>query len=323
MIEVDPSLLTDPDNDYYSSDNDTSTESITSSIQQYIYENGRRYHAYYGTEKWHMPTDEVEQERLDLSHEIFRTAWRGNLHEAPLHEPQRILDIGTGTGIWAIDMADRYPMAMVIGTDLSPIQPSFIPNNCRFEVDDVMQEWTFQDNCFDFIHGRNIASGISDWNHLASEMMRSTAPGGYVELCETSIGTVHCDDGTMKPDHSVVIFGHHLRDALTKIGRPQPDHQFMANVLIQAGYEDVKMLSAKEPIEPWPKDPQLKKVGAMNLLNAETGYESHGMAVFTRVLAMDSEKARQLCREATEASRNKNYHIYGENYSVYGRKPVR
>lgn len=56
-----------------------------------------------------------------------------------------------------------------------------------------MQEWTFQDvrlfeyqsypshnliiffdsqNCFDFIHGRNIASGISDWNHLASEMMR-------------------------------------------------------------------------------------------------------------------------------------------------------
>jgi hypothetical protein len=63
----------------------------------------------------------------------------------------------------------------------------------RFEVDDAMQEWTFQDvrlfeyqsypshklitffdsqNCFDFIHGRNIASGISDWNHLASEMMR-------------------------------------------------------------------------------------------------------------------------------------------------------
>jgi hypothetical protein len=116
----------------------------------------------------------------------------------------------------------------------------------------------------------------------------------------------------MKPDHPVVIFGHHLRDALTKIGRPQPDHQFMANVLIQAGYEDVKMLSAKEPIGPWPKDPQLKKVGAMNLLNAETGYESYGMAVFTRVLGMDSEKARRLCREATEASRNKNYHIYGE-----------
>jgi SAM-dependent methyltransferase len=41
----------------------------------------------------------------------------------------QILDIGTGTGIWAIDMADKYPMAMVIGIDLSPIQPSFIPNN--------------------------------------------------------------------------------------------------------------------------------------------------------------------------------------------------
>jgi len=47
----------------------------------------------------------------------------GKLHLAPLDAPQRILDIGTGTGIWAIDIADEYPMAEVIGTDLSPIQP--------------------------------------------------------------------------------------------------------------------------------------------------------------------------------------------------------
>jgi len=47
----------------------------------------------------------------------------GKLHLAPLDAPHRILDIGTGTGIWAIDVADEYPMAEVIGTDLSPIQP--------------------------------------------------------------------------------------------------------------------------------------------------------------------------------------------------------
>lgn len=102
-----------------------------------------------------MPTDETEQDRyfltkhsrinasygvsmhkltlqlnrLDLYHEIYLVAWNDNLHEAPLTTPHRILDIGTGTGIWAIDMADKYPMAEVIGTDLSPIQPSWIPAN--------------------------------------------------------------------------------------------------------------------------------------------------------------------------------------------------
>lgn len=42
----------------------------------------------------------------------------GKLHLAPIKNPHRILDIGTGTGIWAIDMADLYPSAEVVGTDI-------------------------------------------------------------------------------------------------------------------------------------------------------------------------------------------------------------
>lgn len=35
----------------------------------------------------------------------------------------RILDIGTGTGLWALEMGDHCPaVECVIGTDLSPIQ---------------------------------------------------------------------------------------------------------------------------------------------------------------------------------------------------------
>jgi methylase of polypeptide subunit release factors len=57
---------------------------------------------------------------LDLHHEIFLRMLSGRLHDAPIgKQPQRILDIGTGTGIWAIDMADTYPSAEVIGTDLT------------------------------------------------------------------------------------------------------------------------------------------------------------------------------------------------------------
>jgi hypothetical protein len=71
-----------------------------------------------------MPTDEKEQDRYVMSG-LNTTRESGLLADLD----QRILDVGTGSGIWTIDMADQYPMAEVVGTDLSPIQPSWVPPN--------------------------------------------------------------------------------------------------------------------------------------------------------------------------------------------------
>jgi methylase of polypeptide subunit release factors len=60
----------------------------------------------------------VAENRLDLHHEIMSQLLNRKLHKAPLEIPHHILDIGTGTGIWVIDMADQYPIAEVDGTDL-------------------------------------------------------------------------------------------------------------------------------------------------------------------------------------------------------------
>lgn len=62
---------------------------------------------------------------MDLENHLFLLLLDNKLHLAPLLSPQRILDLGTGTGIWAINMADQYPSAEVIGTDLSPVQPTW------------------------------------------------------------------------------------------------------------------------------------------------------------------------------------------------------
>jgi predicted O-methyltransferase YrrM len=98
---------------------------LASSIINYKYENGRRYHAFRaGT--YLLPNDDKEQDRMDLVHHLYGLLLGGKLFLAPIpHEPHRVLDLGTGTGIWAMDFADEYPSAEVIGTDLSPIQPKW------------------------------------------------------------------------------------------------------------------------------------------------------------------------------------------------------
>lgn len=125
-IEADPNLYegseSGMDDDAASS---RYTASLTSSIEDYPMENGRRYHAFKdGT--YVMPNDESELDRLDLTHNMLKISMNMRLFDATFSKaPKNILDIGTGTGMWAIEMADEYPEAEIVGTDLSPTQPSW------------------------------------------------------------------------------------------------------------------------------------------------------------------------------------------------------
>ena len=124
-IEADPDLYDGSDSSL--GDDAASsryTASLTSSIERYPMENGRRYHAYKDG-SYVMPNDESELDRLDLTHNMIKITMGMKLHIAPIEKPKKILDIGTGTGIWAIEMADEYPDAEIIGTDLSATQPTW------------------------------------------------------------------------------------------------------------------------------------------------------------------------------------------------------
>ncbi|KAF8542380.1 S-adenosyl-L-methionine-dependent methyltransferase [Trichophaea hybrida] len=318
-IEVDPAVLENSDSDYDSIGYATTTESLSSSVNEHIFENGRRYHVYFGPNKNLMPTDEKEQDRLDLNHEILLQLMKGEIILAPLKDPQRILDCGTGTGIWAIDAADKYPSAEVIGTDLSPIQPSWVPPNCKFEVDDIMQTWTFQDNSFDYVHSRNLAQCIEDWDKYMSQIYRVTKPGGYCELGESG-GILYSDDNTM---HLGIKLHYDLcREAMETIGRSFPTSSQLRTYLENAGFVDIQIKDFKMPHGPWAKDPLMKKVGAMLMLMGETGFEAYGLAAFTRILGMSKEDATEVFTNGLRGIRNKNFHTYTFFHVVYGRKPT-
>jgi hypothetical protein len=80
----------------------TSTTSLRSSIRNYVFENGRRYHKY-REGAYNFPNDDAEQEREDMKHAMMVNLCQ-TLHFAPIGDnPQNILDMGTGTGIWAIE----------------------------------------------------------------------------------------------------------------------------------------------------------------------------------------------------------------------------
>jgi SAM-dependent methyltransferase len=146
----------------------SSTTSVTSTIMRYRVENGRTYHAYKDGQYLY-PNDEMERDRLDLQHHLCLLTFSGALFTCPLTLPDgskkpihNVLDIGTGTGIWAIDFADEHPEANVLGIDLSPIQPSFVPPNLSFQVDDLDGQWTFGHK-FDFIYSRMMTASFEDW----------------------------------------------------------------------------------------------------------------------------------------------------------------
>jgi len=49
----------------------------------------------------------LNNNRLEIAHHIYLLLLDGKLVRAPIPDGiQRILDIGTGTGIWAIDAAE-------------------------------------------------------------------------------------------------------------------------------------------------------------------------------------------------------------------------
>ncbi|KAK2778696.1 hypothetical protein FQN53_001724 [Emmonsiellopsis sp. PD_33] len=123
VVEVDAEL--DDRESSYGEEISSYSTSVSSSVKAYEWKNGYQF-----------PNDEAKQDWLDMFH----------------HCLVYLAYIGTGTGIWAIEMGDRHPeVEQIVGNDLSPIQPPWVPPNVKFYVDNVEAQWT-NEQPYDFIH---------------------------------------------------------------------------------------------------------------------------------------------------------------------------
>jgi hypothetical protein len=108
-------------------------------------------------------------DRNDFQHCKFTLLTGNKLHLAPIKfYTQKILDLGAGSGIWANDMAEKYPSTVVIRVDTAAVQPEMVPQNLQFEIDDAENEWIYGHNSFDFTRARELVLSIRDWLRLIS-----------------------------------------------------------------------------------------------------------------------------------------------------------
>jgi ubiquinone/menaquinone biosynthesis C-methylase UbiE len=141
-----------------------------------------------------LPKDMDEINRLDFQHFLLRTGLRGN-YAAPVNQPADILDVGCGSGRWAMEMAALFPHARVYGLDLVPPPDDANPlgqgldtrpGNYTFKVGNILEGLPFPDQSFDFVHQRLLITAIprDRWAGVIQELVRVTRRGGWVELAE-------------------------------------------------------------------------------------------------------------------------------------------
>ena len=138
-------------------------------------------------------------------------------------------------------MADKYPDAEVTGTDVSPIQPSWVPPNLRFEIEDATQDWSFTPGTFDFVHIRYLLGCILDWDAFFKQAYDVLEPGGWLASYEAS-PRVYSDDGTLPADSAIAKWGPIFSDGGKKIGRSFDivDDNTQRKSMEAAGFVDIR-----------------------------------------------------------------------------------
>ncbi|TGO20144.1 hypothetical protein BTUL_0001g01560 [Botrytis tulipae] len=285
-----------------------------------------------------MPNDDDEQDRMDLLHHVFNLVLDGKLYLAPIENPQRVLDVGTGTGIWAIDFAEyvqtcleekRFLTSLLVNilhrmlwavTYLQFNLAGMILFYPCANIDDVEDTWRYSQK-FDFIHIRSLGGSIASWPHLLDQARDNLNEGGFIELVDFEYHG-YSDDGTGELAPSFQKWQAGLDEASRLFGRDLNVAMKFKNWLEEAGFEAVVERHWRLPMAPWARDRRNKEIGLymqQNMLDATVAY---GMAHFTRILGWSPEEYQVLAAGVRNEFKDPRVHNWCNMYIVYGRKPL-
>ena len=256
-------------------------------------ENGRRY----SNSTYLMPADDAEQTRLAVVHQAYLPILDGNLTVAVIpRNAERILDVGTGTGDWALAVADRFPEAEITATDITPaFHPSSSPPNVFFELEDAFEEWAYDDP-FDFIHIRGMMGAFNDWGKVYVEAGKNLKRGGSLEVAD--MGLIRLT--VTPPDSHVDAFNEALQTAARRASFTLDLEHLQRPAFEGSGLNVVKTKSFNVPLGVWSPDPRKKLAGKMALIAVLEGLEAMSLRLLTRHGDMDEKAVKILCEKVRE-----------------------
>jgi len=105
-----------------------------------------------------------------------------------------VIDLGCGSGGWAMDIARQYPEISVTGVDNNESLLQYVKaharvrelENVQFQTMNILQPLDFPDTSFDLVNARCLFSSFTpkDWPPLLQECKRILRPGGTLRLTE-------------------------------------------------------------------------------------------------------------------------------------------
>jgi metalloendopeptidase OMA1, mitochondrial len=237
--------------------------------------------------------------------------FRGKSHFAPLVNPKKVLDIGTGTGKWCIEFGKEFPRCEVTGTDLSPTQhEGNVPNNVRFIIDDANEDdWGIPPASLDYIHTRVMLGSFEDFGKIIQKAYYYLKPGGWLE-CQEYHQTLYCDDGTMPPDFPLKEWNTLQNEAAKNLGRQLRIGNKLKGWFTQCGFNNIREHVFKQPINTWPRDPQMKMIGRFSELSFLDGLQAFSLGFFHRGLGWTKEEIEVFLVPVRKSVSDRSVHAY-------------
>lgn len=255
-----------------------------------------------------LPKDVLETQRLDFQFYLIRSILHGN-YASPLRgEVASILDVGCGTGRWAMEMARTFPGARVVGLDIEPPQSGQVlaPNTCFVQAN-LLDGLPFADRSFDFTHQRLLVLAIpaAHWPAVVGELVRVTRPGGRVELLEGGDIFFNAGPATQR-------FLAWWREASRARGFDTSLMGRLGRLLLDAHVRDVQVRTLQVPIGKWGGH-----TGALLEKNILAGFPALKPLLCTQLSLSPQEFDATLAELAREGDRYQTSYHY---YLAYGQR---